>query len=142
MKEEREPTREIFRGLRLGRPSPALRANALRAVRQALDKSEPAATLPGWQGWWREWRLEAALATAIVFCASLAPVLGRPAADLHPAQATAEADLELIAEPDLDSIESSYYQYRQAIARRFPKPEPRYPTDDKYNSRILALDAG
>ncbi len=132
MSEERE--RIDLRGLRLGRPSPALRPRTLGAVRAALaGRPDPAPEpMAGWR--WREWRLEAALVAGIAACALLLPALGRPPADLRPPLpvTAAVSDNEAVVDHlGLDDLKP-YLRLRQAIARRLPEPEPRHP----YHARL------
>ncbi len=148
MNEERQRTvdsLEDLKGLRLGRPDPALRQRTLGAVRAVLagwpdPAPEPEAAGHGW-GWWREWRLEAALAAGIAVCALLLPALGRLPADLRPPSPPATAavsDHEAIVDQlGLDELKP-YIRIRQAIARRLPEPEPRTPYHER-TARTLDL---
>ena len=140
MSEERR--RIDLRGLRLGRPDPHLRTRTLAAaraeLRAALDASEPTGLRR-----WREWRLEAALAAGIAACALLLPAFGRLPVDLRPpspASRTAISDSEAVVDQlGFDDLKP-YFRLRQAIARRLPEPEPRYPDHERL--RELHLDRG
>ncbi len=125
MRQDRDLMEERLRGLRLGRPHPALRQRTRGALRRALTAPEPA---PGFRlPWWlAEWRLEGALAISILICFGLAAALPPLPAELHAPRAAPPApDLEAVVNRlDIDDLEP-YLQLRLVIAQRH-QAERRY----------------